>query len=242
MATAKTVRQLLEGSLRLAGVAEAGETVESEDIAVALEVFQDILAEEAGSLFVPYVVQEAITLVVAQTTYTVGENGSPDLNTQRPEQIIGAFVRSSGGYDYPVDIIGEQQYKGIVDKDASGRPQYIWYNPTAPNGTIYTHYTPNAAESLYIDSIKTLSEPSTLTQSLLDTVGIPRNYHNPLKWMLALELCGEYGKDPTMLMVKKDDDARRKLVSLNAARSVQPVALEIGASGMSPGQGNITTF
>ena len=231
MATVRTVRQLIDGALRLVGIYEVGETTRAEDTTRALQVLQDLLAEEAGSLFVPIIVYQGITLVASQATYTVGENGSPDLNTQRPEQIVGAFVRDSGDVDHPVAIIGEQQYKKIPDKTASGRPEYIWYNPTVPNGIIYCYYVPDAAETLYIDSRKTLPEPTTLTENLLNTTGIARNYHNPLKWMLAMELCGEYGREPSKLIVSKNNSSKTKIIELNMARSVQPVNLEIGVKG-----------
>lgn len=245
MATARTVRELIDGALRIIGAYEVGETSAAADTTRALQVLQDILAEEPGSLMVPYLIQEKIDMVSAQSSYTVGENGSPDLNTQRPEQILSAFIRTSGGYDHFVQVFGEKHYALIPDKDSPGRPENIWYNPTVPNGTIYCYPTPNnSTDDLYINSLKTLSEPTSLTSNLLNTVSIPRNYHNPLKWMLALELCEEYGKTPTVLMVKKDEDARQNIITLNAARMAQPAILEIGATGISMAQrhGSIISF
>ena len=233
MATTRTVRQLIETSLKRCGVFEIGETPESEIMANSLQVLQDLLAERAGDFFVSYVVQEAITLVNAQNSYTVGEDGSPDLNTQRPEKILGAFIRDSNNHDYPVKVIGEKAYRLIASKTTAARPEKIWYNPTAPNGTIYTWGTPTSAESLYISSLKTLTEPTSVTQNLLDTVGIPRNYHNPLAWMLAFELCDEFGKEPTVTIIARSQQAERDLVALNMARSIEPAHIEIGSKSQS---------
>ncbi|KKL48310.1 hypothetical protein LCGC14_2326770 [marine sediment metagenome] len=220
MAITRTVRQLIDGALRIAGAYEVGETPEPEDTATALLVLQDIIAEHSGGLFVPLVISEAITLVINQEAYTVGEQGSPDLNTQRPEQITQAYVRVSN-YDHPVRIIGKRAFERIPLKTQPGRPTVLWYNPTVPNGTVNVWQSPNATDSLYIVSIKMLAEPTALGQNLLDTVGIARNYHNPLKWMLGEDLCEEYGKPVTPLILKRSLEGKASIISLNAARSVQ---------------------
>ena len=239
MATTRTVLQLIESALRVIGAISVGDSISSETSSTSLAVLQDVLAEYAGDVSVPIVVQEAITLVSAQNSYTVGENGSPDLSSQRPEQITGAWVRASN-YDYPVKIIGERAYNAIVSKTSSGRPELLWYNPTVPNGTVYTYPTPTTAESLYISSIKSLPEPTAITENLLNTVGIPRNYHNPLKWILALELAEEFGMPITQNMYRKEQLSRGKIISLNAARRVQ--AAPIDMCGDSDYRGTILSY
>jgi len=240
MATARTVLQLIESALRIIGVYSQGESLSADDSSTALICLQDLLAEHAGDISVPIVVQEAITLVNAQNSYTVGENGSPDLNSQRPDQIVDVWVRASN-YDYPVRIIGESAYNSIVSKTTTGRPELLWYNPTAPNGTIYVYPTPTTVESLYISSIKSLPEPTALTENLLNTVGIARNYHNPLKWLLVLELSEEYGMSPTPFMVMKGAMARNKIAGLNAARKAQPSVIEVGTKA-SRSSGTILSY
>ena len=231
MATQRTVNDLIKGSLRIVGALAVGEALQSEEAATALEALQDMIAAKAGGLFVPCVVQEAITLVVSHGSYTIGEDGTPDKDTQRPEQIIGAWVRDSGGIDHPVAVIDERNYNAIPSKSTSARPDRIWYNPTSPNGTIYAYPVPNTAESLYISSVKSLAEPSSLTSDLLNNVYIPRSYHGPLKWMLALELCPEYGREPSTVIIQKADQGERHLESLNMARRIKPAVIEIGTSG-----------
>lgn len=229
MATSKTVRDLIESVLRVVGNLASEETPTAADTQIVLEAFQDYIAENAGDLFVPITTQEAITLVNAQNSYTLGENGSPDLNTQRPEQIIGAWIRDSNNLDYPIRLIGEREYRSIASKTTAARPEMIWYNPTAPNGTIYTYPTPTTAESLYISSIKQLTEPTSLSDDILDDIGIPRNYHRPLKWILAEEVGEEFGASISKTITKNATMAKAKLISLNAARKVQPAMFELAA-------------
>lgn len=232
MATSRTVRQLIESVLWIVGAYAPGESLKSKDTSTALRVMQDLLAEWSdGGLIVPSIVQEPITLVIGQASYTVGEDGSPDLDTVRPEQIIGAWVRDSSNYDHPVGIIDERRYRLITSKTTSSRPTGIWYNATAPNGTVYAYPTPNAGESLYISSIKPFKEPTKLTEDLLNTTEIPRNYHNALKWNMVLEISPEYGKEITLIMIKRATDTLNTIISLNAARRVEPVSIEVQTAG-----------
>lgn len=231
MATTRTVLELIEGALRVAGVYEAGETLEADASSTALDLLQDILAEMTGNgLVVPFVQLESFTLTAGQISYTVGENGSPDKNMVRPEDVIGAYVRS-GGYDYNVRIIKERGYRKLTDKDAEGRPDRLWYNPTVPNGTIYLYPAPDDTDDLHIYCQRPLQEPSALTDNLLNDTGLPRHYHNSLKWLLGIELCQEYGRVITPFIAARARSAESTIISLNAARRVQPSGFEIHIPG-----------
>lgn len=240
MATARTVTELIQSSLRAIGKLAASEAVKAEDTATGLTVFQDLIADIGSEkMMIPGTTVEAVTLVAAQGSYTVGEEGTPDLDTVRPEHIFNAFIRDSSSDDHPVECISEYQYNAISSKDSPGRPDRIWYNPTAPNGTVYTYPTPSTIESLYIVSRKPFIESTTIADELLDTLGIPRNYHKPLKWMLAMELAPEYGIEPTNFMLRQAVKGEAKIMSLNAARRVHSVSLDIP---MSQGSGGGTFY
>ncbi len=229
MATVRTVLQLIGDVLSLAGNYSPGEPIAAEDSDLILRLLQDLLAEWAGqTLTVPSLVLEPITLAAAKNFYTVGETAGADKTTVRPEQIIGAFVRDSSNHDYPVSIIGARDYRLLEEKSGrSGRPTRIWPNYTAPNMIIYTYPTPDSIESLYIESIKTLTEPTTLIQDLLATVSIPRVYHNALKFNLAVDAAPHYDKQLSPLVVLRAQRTKSAIISLNAARTVQPANLEI---------------
>ena len=231
---------ILQGALRVVGVGQTGETYAASDLAVAYEALKLILQEwsDAG-VMVPAVVQEAITLVGTQSSYTVGANAAADLNTPRPEQIIGAWVRDASNYDHRVRIIGEAAYRKLMSKSSVGRPDQLWYNPTAPYGTVYVWQTPSAAESLYISSLKPFALPASQAEDLLATTEIPSNYHNALKWNLALEICPEFFREPTPVIITRAMDTYDKIISLNMARRVEPAELEI--SPASRGGRNILT-
>ena len=229
MAVARSVTELIQAALRVLVALAAGETVNPDDTQTGLLVFQDLVAELSGeNLFIPSTTSEDITLVSAQASYTVGEDGTPDLSTPRPDTIKRAFVRDSSNYDNVVDVISEREYNLIFDKTISERPRCLWYNPTTPNGTVNVWPVPSTAESLYIVSEKPITEATTINDDLRDDLGIPRYYHNPLKWMLVEEIASEYGIEPSNTVLRRAREGKNKIISLNAANRVQPTRLEFG--------------
>lgn len=226
MPTARTATHLIDGALALNAIFPRGGTPDANFRTDALTALQDLLAE----LEIPWSTWEAITLVVGQESYTVGENGSPDLDTVRPNQITGAFVRNASNRDYPVGIIDEGQYKLEVDKGtANSRPKQLWYNPTSPNGTVYTIPAPAAIESLYICSDKPMAEPATIDTDILNTTLIPRAIYNDLKWILAEEIAPRYGKVPSRKVEKRADEGRDNILRIDAIRKAGVTQLDLAA-------------
>ena len=238
MATAWTIQQIVDMALRRLAIAPGTEAPPAAYRTNGLQALQLLLAEWSGEgLSVPFVTQEAITMVASQHSYTVGENGSPDLNTVRPEKIDGAFVRDSNNYDYHVDVIGERAFTAIVAKDsAASRPQVLWYNPTVPNGTAYVDPTPDSTDSLYIVHAAPMTEPATLGESALNTTGVARNYHNALSWCLAEQMAPMFGKQVPRTVEKMAERGYNRIVSLNAARRRQAAVID------TPGQGGSGSY
>ena len=239
MAT-RTANDLVMAVGRTLGLFHPGETPAASDSSVILGAIQDLLAEWAdGGLLVPYEVTEGINLIVSQVSYTVGESGSPSLDTVKPELITGAYVRS-GGYDYPVEIIDKKAYDAILNKTLAGRPDKIYVAYTAPNITIYTYPVPDATDVLYITSKKTMTEPVNLTDDLTETLNIPRNYFNALRYNVAVDVAPMFNMEPSATVASRAIMTKRTIISLNVARNSGPVALEVSAMSDHP-TGNILT-
>jgi hypothetical protein len=229
MATVRTTLDLIIAALQVIGAYSVAQPTAAEDAQIGFDTLQDLLAEWSdGGLMVPCTVMEAVALVVGQEVYTIGESGTPDLTTIRPEQIVRAFVRDASGDEFPVDIIGEGQYRALVAQGLSvGRPDCLFPKYSAPNATIYLYPEPNAIELLFLVSIKPFIEPTVYTENLLTTTELPRNYFNALKWNLALELCTPFLREPTPLIVKRALETKNYIRKLNMARSVAPVSLGV---------------
>ena len=217
---------MIDGALGLNAIFPPGGSPDTHQRTVALTALQDLL----GELEIPYSTWEAITLVVGQASYTIGENGSPDLETVRPNEITGAFVRDSGNYDYRVEIIDEGRYRRQVAKSTVlSRPRQLWYNPTSPNGTASVIPAPATGESLYITSNKPFAEPATIGEDILNITLVPREMYNDLKWILAEDLAPRFGKVPSRKMEKRAEDGRENIERINAARKVEVIPLDLAA-------------
>lgn len=224
----RTILQLIRSTYRKLGIYASGEAIGADDINDGLLSFQDMIAEWAlEGLLVPSVIQESFPLVDGQIVYTIGEN-TADIATARPQQIITAFVRE-GTTDYPVRIINERGYSALTDKSNGGsRPEYLWYNPTAPNGTISIYRAPSGTYTMYITSLKAFTDSAGLTDDAFADIGIPREYHNPIIYNLAVQLAPENGIAVSDLSIVAPlaESGKSKIKSLTAASRVQPAQIE----------------
>jgi len=227
MATARTAADLCRAALLKLGVIDSAISTPAQDAADALAGLQDLLAElSMDGLTIPFATWQSKTLTPATLDYTIGET-SADWDTVRPTNIQAAFIRDSGNADHPIEIIQEPDYQAIRSKTASGRPDKLWYNPTVPNGTIYLYPSPNAAEDLYILHEAPFTEPDGTDDMMADAL-IPREYYNPLKWLLAFEIAPDYGiANPSPVIISRATAGKSKIVSLNMARKIQAASFEI---------------
>ena len=228
MPTSRTANDLIKDALLLLNVVNPSETPTDADAQQVLNTLQDLLAEWSDDgLLVPVVTTETLTLASGTASYTVGQNGTPSLTTVRPELVNGAFIRE-GSYDYQMQIIGEREYRLTLDKStATSRPDKLYVLYSAPNATFYPLPVPDTTYSLVFVSTKPFSEPAILTEDLLNTTLLPRNYYSALKWNLACEMGPYFEKQPNQWMLRRAAVTKNQLVGLNIARRLEAVRLEL---------------
>jgi hypothetical protein len=222
MAT-RTVRQLIEKSLKLIHVYSAGDTTESSDSALGLEVLQDKLASLVNEgLMIPYETLVTHTLSSGTDEYTIG--GSGDISATRPELINMANIRY-GTVDYPVDIINAKEYSRVEVNSIQTRPYKLYYQPTMPNGTITLYPTPDAAYILRIRYYVNFTNATNLTNIITTDLGIPAEYYDMLSYLVATELAVMYDVDEPRIAA----EASRQLDTIrahNAARRVPTASFD----------------
>jgi hypothetical protein len=146
-------------------------------------------------------------------TYTV----PGDLPIQRPLRITHGFTRFNA-LDFTLDVYEtESQYTSFLYKAQPGPwPVVAWYNNAFPYGLLNVYQTPgNTAEChLFTD---TILQNLTLNQVLV----MPQGYSRMLKWLLAKEICTEFGFPMADALVVNAREARDFVKSLNS----QPAAV-----------------
>jgi hypothetical protein len=134
----------------------------------------------------------------------------------RPLRIRPGFTRiipSGGGIDYWFDVCGIDDYNEIGFKAQAGPwPDLLAYQPTYPYGTIWVYPNPQTSAQVFLWTDLLLTEFTTLTQ----TLSLPQGYSRALKKLLALELAPEYGKQPTLELMRQAAEAREFIKNLNS--------------------------
>jgi hypothetical protein len=146
-------------------------------------------------------------------TYTVPGNFA----IPRPLRITGGYTRFNN-LDFTLNVYATQrQYTEVLYKAQPGPwPTMAWYNPQMPYGILNVYQTPgnSAAVHLFTDVIL-----GNLT--MYQVFYLPQGYNRWIKWLLAKEICGEFGYPMTEAIKTNAADAEKKIKALNA----QPAAV-----------------
>jgi hypothetical protein len=165
-------------------------------------------------------------LAIGSTTVTMSANATANSNgadtfsytvpgdfpIPRPLRITHGFTRFNA-LDFTLDVAyTESQYTELLYKAQPGPwPTVAWYNNQFPYGLLNAYQTPgnNAELHLFTDTI--LSN-LTLNQVLV----MPHGYSRMLKWLLAKELCAEYGFPLSEAIKTNAQEALSFVKALNA--------------------------
>ena len=215
----ETAETLIKAAMRAIGALASGETPTTDEYADALESMKFMFRHwSSKNIRLYYTKQDTLTITGA-SSYTIGSGG--DCDTVRPVSIRGGYYGDAGGVSYPIMMIDEAKYRAINYKSLTGPSYYAWYNPEFPLGKLYPW--PLASGTLYLDSLKPLSDPAAITSD----VEFPPEYDEAIKWNLALRLCPEFGKEPTIMMNSFALSALADIESRNFASQINAAAPEI---------------
>ncbi len=215
----ETAQTLINAAFRSIGVIASGEIATAQELADGLEALKMMLRHwSASSIRLYFLTQDTLALN-SSVSYTIGTGGV--CNTLRPEEIKGGYVKNSNNFDWPLTIIDEAKYRSLSLKSLSGPAQYLWYNPAFPLGVLY--FWPLCSGTAYIDSIKPLTEPSLIT----DTIQFPPSYDEAIKYNLAVRMAPEYAKEPSAIVVALAASALHVIESRNFNSQMNAVDLNV---------------
>jgi hypothetical protein len=135
----------------------------------------------------------------------------------RPLRVRPGYTRitASGntGLDYWWDVCNLDDYNEIGYKGVPGPwPYLVCYQPTFPYGTLWVYPNPQVAGQVYFWTDVILADLLTTTQP----IALPQGYARALKKLLAIELCPEYGKQPSPELLRQAWEAREFIKNLNS--------------------------
>ena len=210
MPASQSAYDLIEGSMRLLGAIATGETMTADEANDGLNSLNDVLETwSLENLSVWGVDNQTFVSVAGQSLYTIGPTG--DFVTTRPVRISRMFC-TLNGVDFPVELIGEDEYDAISLKtQGQDYPEKAVYINSSPLGIlkVWPVFTQSLPVTLAIDQV--LTQIPTLSTA----IGFPPGYYIALKHALAIMLSPDYGITPSSVIVQVEQMAKANIKRAN---------------------------
>lgn len=146
----------------------------------------------------------SFSLTQGATSYTVGSGGTVNIN--RPQRIYTAWRRDSSSgdnIDTPIEVISEDRYYKLPNKEQEGTPISIYYDPryesnsvqegSTAKGLIYVYQPADATAASNVSIYFRYQRPFTDFDSTSDTLDFPQEWGEAIKYGLAVRLAPVYG-------------------------------------------------
>lgn len=145
-------------------------------------------------------------------TYTV----PGDFAIPRPLRITNGYTRFNQ-LDFTLDVYESQdRFTEILYKAQPGPwPTVAWYNNLMPYGVLNVYQTPGNAAELHLFTDVILGN-----LSMNQVFFMPQGYNRWIKWLLAKEICAEFGYPMSEAIKTNAADAEAKIKALNAQPAV----------------------
>jgi hypothetical protein len=208
-----TISNLISRALRKISSDSVGDTINGTEINAVLDELNSMLASWSTENFMPpFRTIENFSLVAGTASYAIGSGAA--FNATRPDTINYIYTRDTNNVDLVVNPYTRDEYNSISLKTAQGRPDYFFYDTQYPNGVIYLYPTPDQVYTLYVDSIKPITQITSTSSTLI----LPGQYEDVIVYNLAVRLAPDYGfplaEHPEIVNIA--NESLRKIKALNA--------------------------
>jgi hypothetical protein len=206
---------LITQAMKVVGIISSGvgETPTADEATDGLYNLNDLIESmSVDNLMVYGAADEVFTLSPGNATRTIGPTG--DYVTVRPVRISSAYT-TYGGVDFPVQLIGQEEYGYIPLKTQTCQIiEKLAYVNDFPNGILSMWPTPSEAVPLTISIDRILSSvPNVATM-----ISLPPNYLNYMKHALGIKLAPDYGVTPSQDVYEIARTSRAALKRANKVR------------------------
>ena len=223
-----TVLDIINRALHSMGDLDATETPDAQQAADGLVYFNDLVESLSNEGLLVYATTTDTITCNGALSYTVGPSGV--VNTTRPIEVLSAFY-SSGGVDYPVEMITREQYESIPLKSTSTSiPSFIYVAYEMPLAKVYV-WPVAASGTITLSSNKVITSAATVSTVL----SLPTGYERLLRLGMAVEMSPEYMLGNQQLY-DMYSNAKRALKRTNS----QPVAMRTGLPNVGGSRGRMT--
>lgn len=217
-----TANELISRALKTVGVLASGETADSDNVADALVVLNNMVDSWATSRLTIYtVVRNVLDLSASTQEYTIGTGGTFNIvrpvTIQRASIILDKTASATQKIELPIEgPITIPQWQGVAIKGTTSTyPTKFFYDESWAAGLAKISVWPipnnsNVQLVLYV--------PTALTQfaDLTTSYTFPPGYEEALRYQLALRLAPEFGTvlSPDLRELASDAFAAIKRVNI----------------------------
>ena len=203
-----TALSIINRAAELIGYKDPDESLSGNDSSNFLGVLNSMVDSwNTDRLYI--VSTEEVTASVSGSPITIGAGASIDV--ARPVRVEdGSFVRISN-VDYPIRWVTQEQFNSIASKDVTGSfPEYGYYEPSLPTGSISLWPVPASTVELHLVLMTQLSEFADIATEY----DLAPGYKRALEYSLAEELAiGRRPLDPQIARIAAS--ARKKIKTAN---------------------------
>jgi len=210
---------IISRALRLLGVVAQGETptaVQLTEGATALNGL--VLAWQADGMPLWAIKTHTMPLIAGKKVYTFGASSLPPYNIPKPLKVLQAWYHNiPSNVDVPMRIVTQQQYNMLGNKDVTGLPIQIWYQPLSNTGELTVYQVPDQYTMDNITLSFVYQAPYQTFDAATDVLDWPQEWFDAVTYGLATRLAPEYGVP-----------AGDRSVLLSEATSIKQTALNFG--------------
>jgi hypothetical protein len=227
-----TVVEIINKSLKMAGVIGQGQTAAAEDINDCFDELNFMISQWNRKRWLIYHLKDVSVTSTGAQFYTVGTG--QDFNTVRPEKIQAAYMRqltngAPNQVDYPmISIDSYEDYSRIALKQLTSFTWYFFYDSAFPVAKFYPYPITQANTfSLHI-IVKDLLTEFT---SIAETINLPPEYRAALQWNLAARIRPMYQLPPEPSIIALASDALNVLRTANTQISTLSMPRNLQGTG-----------
>lgn len=225
-----TIGASIEQAFTEIRVARAGETLEPENMALGLTIFNRLLDQWNANQRAVYSEQfsTSLTLTPSQSPHTIGPSG--DLNiTVRPVRLLSVEINIGSSTYVPVTVQDAAWYQQqSTPAITEAVPSDVYYKADWPLGRMYFYGVPSTAYGTRI-----WYETILATVAQTDTFTMPPGYQTAIELTLAESLADACGQTVSRSLERRAREARG-LIFGNNDREPRIVTADAGLNFSSP--------
>lgn len=233
--TTFTLRDLVDLSLRNAGIVGVGQTPLAEDTKHAVQLLDMMIKQWRVDRWMVYALRTLGLTSTGAQSYSIGSGGD-FVASPRPEVLESAYYRflqpAGAQVDMPVTILrSREDYDLIALKTLLAPPTHVFLDTSWPTGAVLWWPVPNAdLYGLYITFKITLEGVSLADLSTDMALSWPGEYYSALVDVLSVRLREFYKLSPREMLVR----AAKKSVQTIQAANLQLAELELPSTFVAP--------